>query len=154
MICFCLNNLRSESWMDAEYGNWSFEGMTSVEMLRDREFLRTGRITFWEIVHTVVFEYICRIVVWLRQQALRWEAAGHRLQLKERRTWTGWKNLLWRWRRQDFDNFSGQAKYVFILRIVQTVVLKNCRTCAAIACYVQKLDHWLQEGRRFLIMRS
>ena len=56
------------------------------------------------------FEYICRTVVWLQQQALRWEAAGHRLQLKERRTWTGWKILLWRWRLQDFDNFTGQAK--------------------------------------------
>ena len=100
------------------------------------------------------FEYICRTVVWLQQQALRWEAARLRLQLKELRTWTGWKNLLWRWRRQDFDNFSGQAKYVFILRIVQTVVLKNCRTCAASACYVRKLDHWLQEERRYLIMRS
>ena len=77
------------------------------------------------------FEYICRTVVWLQQQALRWEAARLRLQLKELRMWTGWKNLLWRWRLQDFDNFSGQAKYVFILRIVQTVVLKNCRTCAA-----------------------
>ena len=100
------------------------------------------------------FEYIFRTVVWLQQQALRWEAARLRLQLKELRTWTGWKNLLWRWRMQDFDNFSGQAKYVFILRIVQTVVLKNCRTCAAIACYVRKLDHWLQEERRYLIMRS
>ena len=48
------------------------------------------------------FEYICRTVVWLQQQALRWEAARLRLQLKELRTWTGWKNLLWRWRLWQF----------------------------------------------------
>ena len=95
------------------------------------------------------FEYICRTVVWLRQQALRWEAAGLRLKLKERRTWTGWKILLWRWRLQDFDNFTGQAK-ICIFQSVQTVVLKNCRTCAANACYVRKLDHWLRQALTFL----
>ena len=151
MICFCLNNLRSESWMDAEYGNWSFEGMTSVEMLRDREFLRTGRMYFWEIVHTVVLNIF----------AGQWSGYNSRLCAGRPLGFVfNWRN----YERElverifcgdgDFDNFSGQAKYVFILRIVQTVVLKNCRTCAAIACYVQKLDHWLQEGRRFLIMRS
>ena len=36
MICFCLNNLRSESWMDAEYGDWSFKGTdSSVVMSQD-----------------------------------------------------------------------------------------------------------------------
>ena len=95
------------------------------------------------------FEYICRTVVWLRQQALRWEAAGLRLKLKERRTWTGWKILLWRWRLQDFDNFTGQEK-ICILQSVQTVVLKYCRTCAASACHVRKLDHWLCQVLTFL----
>ena len=40
-------------------GRWIWElklrrDDSSVEMLQDREFLRTGRITFWEIVHTIV----------------------------------------------------------------------------------------------------
>ena len=55
MICFCLHNLRS--W--ELNGRWIWElklrrDDSSVEMLRDREFLRTGRMYFWEIVHTVV----------------------------------------------------------------------------------------------------
>ena len=137
----------SDLFLPEQFEVWELNGrwIWGLKLQRDwlfcgdvARFLRTGRMT----------------VVWLQQQALRWEAAGLRLWLKERQTWTSSKNLLWRWRLQDFDNFSGQAKYVFILRIVQTVVLKNCRTCAAIACYVRKLDHWLQEERRYLIMRS
>ena len=73
-----------------------------VEMLQDPEFLRTGRMYFLRNCAYCGFEYICRTVVWLQQQALRWEAARLRLQLKELRTWTGWKNLLWRWRLWQF----------------------------------------------------
>ena len=110
----------------------------------------------------VLFEKLCILWFWIYLQdsglvttagfALGGRWASNRL--KERRTWTGWKNIFWRWRLQDFDNYPGQAKYVFILRIVQTVALKNCRTCAAITCYVRKLDHWFKEERSYLIMRS
>ena len=97
------------------------------------------------------FEYICRTVVWLRQQALRWEAAGLRLKLKERRTWTGWKILLWRWRLQDFDNFTGQAKNMYF-SICSDCCLEKLQdlTCAASACYVRNLDHWLCQVLTFL----
>ena len=152
MICFCLNNLRSESWMDAEYGNWSFEGMTLLWRCCEIEnFSGQEECTFWEIVHTVVLNIF----------AGQWSGYNSRLCAGRPLGFVfNWRN----YERElverifcgdgDFDNFSGQAKYVFILRIVQTVVLKNCRTCAAIACYVRKLDHWLQEERRYLIMRS
>ena len=54
-MCFCLNNLRSESWMDAEYGNWSFEGMTLLwRCCKIENFSGQEECTFWEIVHTVV----------------------------------------------------------------------------------------------------
>ena len=154
MICLCLNNLRSESWMDAEYGIWSFEGMTLL--------WRCCKIENFSGQEELLFERLCILLFWIHLQdsglvttagfALGGRWASNRL--KERRTWTGWKNIFWRWRLQDFDNYPGQAKYVFLLRIVQTVALKNCRTCAAIACYVRKLDQWFQEERSYLIMRS
>ena len=90
MICLCLNNLRSGSWLDAEYWNWSFEG-------------------------------------------------------REQWTWTGWKILLWRWRLQDFDNFTGQANYGF----------ENCSDCCLdilqdLCCKcMRKLGRWLCQGLTF-----
>ena len=95
------------------------------------------------------FEYICRTVVWLRQQALRWEAAGLRLKLKERRTWTGWKILLWRWRRRTLTISQDRQKYVFFnlfdcfLEKLQDLCCE-CMLCAEIGPLTVKCWHFLK----------
>ena len=60
MICFCLNNLRSESWMDAEYGNWSFEGMTLL--------WRCCEIENFSGQEECIFEKLCILWFWIYLQ--------------------------------------------------------------------------------------
>ena len=60
MICFCLNNLRSESWMDAEYGNWSFEGMTLL--------WRCCKIQNFSGQEECIFEKLCILWFWIYLQ--------------------------------------------------------------------------------------
>ena len=135
-------------------GRWIWElklrrDDSSVEMLRDREFLRTGRMYFWEIVHTVVLNIF----------AGQWSGYNSRLCAGRPLGFVlNWRNdereLVERFFCGDGGcktlTISQDRQKICIFQSVQTVVLKNCRTCAASACYVRKLDHWLCQVLTFL----